>query len=174
MTKRFRSMAPLALVLCASLANAPREAQALTVEVDGTTYDLTIYSGSFDSNTSFFATPANGGKMSWWGNESLAQQLASKLAAGLSSPPLPSNGPLFAFAFNSPYVSASYFDLTTLGNGDLVVTDDEVSPSTPQTYVVENNPVPAPLPILATAVCFTAIRRLRRLSSIVERHHFKR
>ena len=173
MTKRFRSMAPFALVLCASLANAPREAQALTVEVEGTTYDLTIYSGSFDSNTSFFATPANGGKMSWWGNETHAQQLASKLAAGLSSTPLPSNGPLFAFAFNSPYVSASYFDLTTLGISDVVDTV-EVSWSSQQTYVVENKPVPAPLPILATAVCFTAIRRLRRLSSIVERHHFKR
>jgi len=174
MTKRFRSMAPLALVLCASLADAPRGAQALTVEVEGTTYDLTIYAGSYDSNTSYFATPASGGKMSWWGNEILAQKLASKLAAGLSSSPLPTYGPLFAFAFNSPYVSASYFYLTTLGNGDLVVTDDEVSSSTPQTYVVENRPVPAPLPILATAVCFTAVRRLRRLSSILERQHFKR
>jgi hypothetical protein len=166
----FRLRATLALAFSAGLLVLPLEGKALNVVYNGTTYDLETATGSYDSQPSLFATPANGGRMPWWGDEALANGLASQLAAGLSPFPYPPDGPLFATALNvatiSGDVTASFFDLTTLGSTDVVMSG-EFPRSSMQTYVLLT--VPAPLPLAAPAVVFTASRRLRRLSSRLRR-----
>ena len=118
MSNRFPLGASLALALAACLAAVPQTAKAFSVFHDGTTYDIELYSGSYDSNPQLFATPENQGRMPWWGNPDLADNLANQLAAGLSSPPYPNQGPLFATAFvgvnSGSEVTASYFDFTSL------------------------------------------------------------
>jgi len=161
---------PLAtLALTASLALAPQAGQALNVVVEGTTYDLETYTGTYNANTSWFATPAAGGRMPWWGNPTLAAALATELAAGLS-PSGAEVGPLFATAFDGnstgEEVDATAFDLTTLGDANLVGGAFYASSSI-QTYAVLAAPVPAPLPIAGTAFAFSAMQRLRRRSRLL-------
>lgn len=167
---------PFAFVISVTVATFPNEARALSVVYDGVTYDLEIYTGSYDSNPAYFALPANGGRMRWWGNPTLASALAGQLLGGLSPTPYPSNGPLFATMFNAADVNAevtvNVFDLTSLGSTDLV-NEETVARGSSQTYVVEATAVPAPVPLVATAVCFTATQRLRRLSSRLRRHRYK-
>lgn len=158
----------LIAMLSATVLSAPRSAQAFSVIFDGTAYDVEIYRGSYDNNPRHFETPANNGRMPWWGNTDLADNLAYQLAAGLSSPPYPNNGPLFASAFvnsnRGNEVVSSYFDFTSLGTTN-IVTSAAFSRESTQAYVVTTSPVPAPIPLAASAVCISAMRRLRRLST---------
>ncbi|MEB3316776.1 MAG: hypothetical protein VKO39_01340 [Cyanobacteriota bacterium] len=167
MATRLRLPGTLVLAFSAGLLALPLNGRALNVVYDGTTYDLEIYTGSYDSQPSLFATPAQGGRMPWWGNYLLATGLASALADGLSPSPLPPLGPLFATAFVganiNEEVSATYFDLGTLGTTNVVLSD-AFSRSSSQSYVVLAT-VPAPLPIAATTLWLTATKRLRRLSA---------
>lgn len=168
MSNRFPLGASLALALAASFAAIPQAAEAFSVVHAGTTYDIEIYSGSYDSQPQLFATPENQGRMPWWGNPDLADQLANQLAAGLSLTPYPNNGPLFATAFaavnSGSEVTSSYFDLTSFGITNLV-TSAEFSRDQNLSYVVTTASVPVPIPYAATALCISATRRLRRLSS---------
>jgi hypothetical protein len=172
MATRFRLHGPLVLAFSAGLLVLPLDCKALNVTYGGTTYDLEIYTGSYNSQPSLFATPALGGRMPWWGDEALANGLASVLAGGLSPFPYPSQGPLFATALsfdidNVPIVTASFYDLTTINDTQTVLTGDFSRAST-QTYAVLA--VPAPLPIAATTLWLSATKRLRRLSARLRRH----
>jgi hypothetical protein len=156
--------------VAASLFSFPQAARAINVVVGGTTYDIQLYTGSYNSNPSIFQTPANGGRMDWWGNPTLAEALAGQLTNGLSPTYTdgdPVEGPLFSTSFDGlilgSEVSASYFDLSTLGITD-VVTTTSFDRSASLTYAVtkSNTSVPAPLPLLGLAGGFAASRRLRR------------
>ena len=48
------------------------QAQAFVVTVNSLQYDVTTFNGTYNANTSQFATAANGGVMPWWGSISLA------------------------------------------------------------------------------------------------------
>ena len=105
------------------------------------------------------------------------QRPAGKLAGGLSPFPYPPYGPLFATSLTGSLdgqeVSASFFDLDTLGSSDLVSTA-QFDRASQQTYVVESAIVPAPVPLVLTAVCLSTTRRLRRLSDRLRQHRVKR
>jgi hypothetical protein len=140
------------------------------LDLNGVHYDLDLYVGSYVNQPGYFALPANGGRMAWWGDKTLAGDLAYALAGGLSPLPLPSNGPLLAYAYDGTNVTASYFDLTTLGSTDLVVEDALFSSGGTYSWVVLANggggggvaAAPAPLPLLGTVASFSAARRMRR------------
>ena len=51
-------------------------AQAVLLTVNSTQYDVTTFSGTYNANSSKFATAANGGLMPWFGNQTLANQFA--------------------------------------------------------------------------------------------------
>lgn len=160
-----RSAGCLALLAAAALVSlSPQSAAALTVQVNGTDYDLELYNGSYSSNVAAFQLPANGGRMPWWGQPTLAADFAFALAAGLSPTPLPADGPLFATAFTGTDVEAAYYDLTTLGTTDVINENVTFDPNSSQSYAVVTSPVsvPAPLPLVGAAAALSCSRRLRR------------
>jgi hypothetical protein len=88
----------------AAISLSPGSAQAYVVTVGGVQYDVTTFTGSYDADTSKFATPANGGVMPWWtgnGDKALASEFATKVGfffglpnSGLAVSP---SGPAFAY-----------------------------------------------------------------------------
>ena len=165
-TQRLFSRPAAAAVFAATalLSFSHQPAAALTVQVNGANYDLSIYSGSYTSNIVDFELPANGGRMPWWGQPTLAADFAYALAAGLSPTPLPADGPLFATAFNGTDVEATYYDLSTLGITDVINENVAFDPDSTQSYVLASSlaSVPAPLPVLGAVAGFSLARRLRR------------
>jgi hypothetical protein len=77
-------------------------AQAVFVTVNSTQYDVTTFTGTYDANTSKFATPANGGLMPWYGNQTLAEQFA--LAVYNLTP---TNGGLADNSVSGPFFASS-------------------------------------------------------------------
>jgi hypothetical protein len=63
-----------ATIMCLTLLSQP--AQAILVTVNSTQYDVTTFNGNYNDNASKFATPANGGLMPWYGNQTLTEQFA--------------------------------------------------------------------------------------------------
>ena len=76
-------------------------------------------------------------------------------------------------SFLGQEVSASFLELDTLGSSDLVSTG-RFNRASLQSSVVESAIVPAPVPLVLTAVCLSATRRLRRLSARLRQHRVKR
>jgi hypothetical protein len=60
----------------AAISLSPGSAQAFVVTVGGVQYDVNTFTGSADANAVKFNTPANGGMMPWYGNQSLAIDFA--------------------------------------------------------------------------------------------------
>ena len=52
------------------------QAQALVVNLNGQIWNVTTFTGTYNDNTSKFATAANGGVMPWFGNQTMATQFA--------------------------------------------------------------------------------------------------
>jgi hypothetical protein len=158
----------LAPLLASAVLALP--ARATSVTVGGQSYDLTLYDGSYSANSSFFDLPANGGRMPWWNDQSLAEDFAAALLHGLNTPPLPTYGPLFAFDYSAGapgLVSYSVLDLSTIGILPFVDSSFTVAETSSQSYaiLVESPPTastPAPLPILGAAAAFRSSLRLRR------------
>ena len=81
-----------------ALCLATNPAEAVTVTVNGTAYDVNTFAGTYNANTTKFNTLANNGLMPWWGNESLAEQFSAAVGASLGTPVGGSFGPSFAHA----------------------------------------------------------------------------
>ncbi|MFM9102813.1 MAG: hypothetical protein ACKOPS_16435, partial [Cyanobium sp.] len=125
---------------------------------------------SYNSDTSKFNTPSNGGVMPWWGNDALAAQFAIAVQLGLGTP---NNDNLDGGFFDiSPYFARSVNSTQVFVTGwasqiDFLVTVD-ISRATPRTYAQatlvtpSSSAVPGPLPIFGAATAFGMSRRLRR------------
>jgi hypothetical protein len=75
-----RTLSLSVVVSAAAFCCASNPAQALTVQaaVNGVTYDVTTFTGTYDANTSKFALPPSG-LMPWWGSQSIASQFATQV-----------------------------------------------------------------------------------------------
>jgi hypothetical protein len=82
-----------------ALDMSPAYALSVTVPVGGVDYLVTTFEGSYESNASKFATPANGGLMPWWGDQFLAKQFAASLATIQTT-----TNPFFGFVFRPSQV----------------------------------------------------------------------
>jgi hypothetical protein len=91
-----------ATLMCLTLLSQP--AQAILVTVNSTQYDVTAFNGNYNDNASKFATPAYGGLMPWYGNQTLTEQFAlavynlTPTNGGLADNNTLGVGPLFARA----------------------------------------------------------------------------
>jgi hypothetical protein len=82
----------------AAISLSPGSAQAYVVTVGGVQYDVTTFTGSYNNNTSKFATPANSGVMPWWGNQATATAFATAVGTNLGTPNFSGQeGPYFAY-----------------------------------------------------------------------------
>ena len=82
----------------AAFSIAATPARAINVTVDGITYDITTFTGSYQNSSTKFNTPASGGSMPWWGNVDLADDIAWEVQLALGSQDRSGyvTGPLFA------------------------------------------------------------------------------
>lgn len=150
----------------AVLASA-NAANALTVPVvvNGTTYDVTTFEGSYSNNSSRFTTT----EMPWFGSGSLAEQFAIAVGAQLGTPVLGTNGPYFAYSivFNPTFGNTSIlsYSYDSSSNPPTVV-KSSAGEFFNNTYAVVSaqapSAVPGPLPLFGAAAAFGMSRRLRR------------
>jgi len=154
----------------AAISLSPGSAQAYVVTVGGVQYDVTTFTGSYDANTSKFATAANGGAMPWWGGSySVANAFANAVGTNFGTPNIGSSagsangnavGPLFAYGFNDPYVRAEAVCPTgCLGSPEAAALFNYESAVFAQATLY-TTPVPAPLPLLGSAAALSFCRRL--------------
>jgi hypothetical protein len=143
------------------------QAQALVVNVGGQDWDVTTFTGSYNGNSSKFATPANGGIMPWWNNNTLAQQFATAVAASFGDPG-PQFGyeiislgfPIFSNAIATWFYDSANPNLKT--QGSFFLTASHLYAAATVVTPAPAAPVPGPLPAIGAAAAFGFSRRLRK------------
>ena len=163
----FASFPKLAFGAAAALAAislSPGSAQAFVVTVSGQQYDVTTFTGTYNSNTIKFQTAANGGMMPWWGSPTLSQDFAAAVANSLGTPNYGGvYGPIFGYKYSSPTVNGKIYNNTTH-----LVANAAPGPTETRTwaqatlYTPPAAAVPAPLPLFGTAAAFGFSRKLRK------------
>lgn len=79
-------------------------ANTCRVTVGGLQYDVTTFTGSYNSDTSKFAPPPAPGVMPWWGDQLIAEAFATAVGGGLGAPNGGSLvGPYFAYQYDPNY-----------------------------------------------------------------------
>ena len=158
----------------------PRQAQAIDVIVNHTTYDVIVFSGSYNDNKSKFNASPNGA-MPWFGNEGLAANFATALGTslgtsldsiGVNSITYPvigriNYGDLFATRIVSILSGpATVFGVALTSNNLIAPVLFYTSGMTPRYWAqavakVPASAVPAPLPLLGMALTYGYSRKLR-------------
>lgn len=154
----------------AMLVNAG-EAQATIFNVNGTEYDLSSTTMSYDEVLAMYAQPPSSisSIFPWFGDQALAELFANVVTIELGDQivgfPAPSIsvGALFPFAGPAGgMVTTAFYDNDTLfaaATGDV----SQTSPNLLWAYVVPKAAaVPGPLPLLGIGAAFSASRQIRR------------
>jgi hypothetical protein len=156
----------LALGAAAALAAiglSPGSAQAFVVTVDGVQYDVTTFTGSYNSDTNKFQTPANGGVMPWWtgaavGEGILANAFATQVGLGLG---LPNSGTGPACGYRQ-FGGVQNFRVNSSNSPfNQAVNDGEIF-TYAQATLYTATPAPGPLPVLGAGAAFGFSRKLRK------------
>jgi hypothetical protein len=143
------------------------------VLVNGTTYDVTYFQGSYDNNASRFTTA----EMPWWGDSSLAQTFATAVGTQLGTPTFGTGGPKFAYDFQTisfdgeTYGQLSSYGHETTSSANPITQNIGSTISIPYAIATPQAaaPVPAPLPLFGAAAAFSATKRLRIMSRRLHR-----
>jgi hypothetical protein len=148
----------------AAISLSPGSAQALVVTVGGTQYDVTTFTGSYNSDTNKFETAANGGVMPWWGSDSLAEAFASHVGIAMGLPNYSNtHGPLFAWRFRlQDAIDNCYYISGTTGCGIANSSNTHVYAQATPYAAPSTPPVPGPLPLFGAAAAFGFSRKLRK------------
>lgn len=151
---------------------SPLAAQAVTINVSGTDYEIFYTSTSYNANPDLFGA-ASPGRMPWWSNAGLASLFATELYNQLGENVyLPGYGPVFAYGYNP----ASSGEVYALAQNTLDLSDQlDLGSATPlaanvmhpYAYARANTPVPAPLPLFGAAAAFGWARRLRNNQKLI-------
>lgn len=138
-------------------------ASALTVTVGSIDYDVTVFNGSYNSNSSLFQIPP-AGQVPWWGNDMLAIDFAQQVYDQLGSGSTPGNSPVFAYDVSGTDILGISQDL-----GDILIQYPEtIADNAAVKYAIATPlnsapaSVPAPLPVFGAAAAFGWSRRIRR------------
>jgi hypothetical protein len=144
----------------------PLAAQAVTINVGGTDYEVFYTSTSYNANPDLFGA-ASPGQMPWWGNAALASAFALEVYNQLGQDVYQVGyGPVFAYDYN-PANSGEVYGLAqnTLDINDQLNLDSiaplAASVTHPYAYARANTSVPAPMPLFGAAAAFGWARRLR-------------
>lgn len=148
----------------AAISLSPGSAQAYVVTVNGVQYDVTTFTGSYNANTSKFATAANNGVMPWWNNSTMAQAFAEQVGISLGLMNVTGTlGPFFGFQDNTFGIQNFRWvgSTSTVSTGSVAYgTSRTWAQATPQA-----TPVPGPLPLLGAALPLSFCHRLRSRSN---------
>jgi hypothetical protein len=150
-----------AAAVLAAISLSPGSAQAYVVTVNGVQYDVTTFTGSYNANTSKFATAANNGMMPWWNNSTTAQAFAEQVGSSLGLMNVTgtgTSGPFFGYTINANPGISNYRWL-----GSTPVATGSAAFTTARTWA-QATPVPAPLPMLGSAAALSFCHRLRSRS----------
>ncbi len=151
----------------AALSLSPGSAQAYVVTVDGVQYDVTTFTGDYDSNINRFETPANGGVMPWWGSTNTASKFAARVGSSLGEPNTNSNsgstfGPIFAALFDTGNIFGRYYGFNGRGGNYPYFAISSETRVWAQVAPAASASAPAPLPIVGAAAAFGFSRKLRK------------
>ena len=157
MSTSFR-IAALAFLSTAALPFlTPAPADAVVVNVNGQSYDVTTLSTSYAASTTLFQH-APIGSMPWWGDGGLASEFAAQIYNSLGAGWDANYGPVFAHDQSVGQV----LGITQSLSDPLDQIDVTPSTSDMVTYAIATAPVPGPLPLLGGAAAFGWSRQLRR------------
>ena len=150
-----------ALFTAAVAITSANAAHAVSVVVNGNTYDVTTFTGSYEANTSTFTTT----QMAWWGDATLAQQFATAVGTQLGLPNFGTIGPLFGYSAAPDGIGGYQVSMSNYDSTISPPINDSKS-SGVNTYAISSSQpssaVPGPLPVLGVAASFGMSRRLRR------------
>jgi hypothetical protein len=144
------------------------------VTVGGLQYDVTTFTGNYNGNSSKFQTPANGGKMPWWGSGETTWTFMQAVGANegdfygsLGISPI-GNTILFAYEVtDTPQVIAKEYSDGPSGSSAVNYSDTLYGSNTiywAQAAAYTPPPVdaPGPLPLFGAGAAFGFGRRLRK------------
>jgi hypothetical protein len=148
---------------------SPLAAQAVTINLSGTNYEVFFTATSYNANPDLFGV-APAGQMPWWGNVSLASSFAAEVYDRLGENVYQTSfGPVFAYGY-SPAGSGEVYGLAQstqdiddqldLGSATPLAANSTYS----YAYAKANTlvDVPGPMPLFGAAAAFGWSRRLRR------------
>ena len=138
-------------------------ASAFTVTVDSIDYDVTVFSGSYNSDPALFQVPPFG-KVPWWGDVTLALKFAPQVYNQLGPGPTSGNGPIFAYELSGADILGISQDLAD----PLVQYPETIEINAAVNYAIATplnsapTSVPAPLPVFGAAAALGWSRQLRK------------
>jgi hypothetical protein len=165
----FAALLPIGAAMLVSAG----EAQATIFNVNGTDYDLSATTMSYDEVLAMYAQPPSSisSIFPWFGDEALAKQFAEVVTYELGDQYVSFDqansiyvGALFSHVRPSALqVTTAYFNLddSIAGSGNV----DATSPNLLWAYVAPQPPqtaVPGPLPLLGIGAAFSVSRQIRR------------
>jgi hypothetical protein len=152
--------ATIALPMLAALPAA-----AVTVTIGTISYDVTLFTGSYNNNTSLFQA-LSPGKMPWWGDSTgdSASEFATQVYDQLGNGPTSGYGPVFAYDFDSAGVIGLSQNLTNplVQTGEFIALDTSVAYAIATPLGPPPSSVPAPLPVFGAMAAFGCSRRIRK------------
>lgn len=153
---------------------SPRAAQAVTINISGTDYEVFFTSSSYDARPDLFGA-APSGQMPWWGNAGVTSAFAAEVYDQLGENVYQASyGPVFAY----DYSPAGFGEVYGLAQNTIDINDQldlgsftplAASQTHPYAYVKANTPVPAPMPLFGAAAAFGWARRLRSNRNLIIR-----
>jgi hypothetical protein len=150
----------------AAISLSPGSAHAVLVTVGGVQYEVTTFTGTYANFQNRFNTPANNGRMPWWGNLATTNSFAAAVGNSLGYPnSLGSDtfGPIFAMGYDGNMGGRYYGYCNPTCNTS--INDYYRTASESRVWAqVGADPVPAPLPVLGSAAVLGFCRRLRSRS----------
>ena len=138
-------------------------ASAFTVTVDSIDYDVTVFSGSYNSDPALFQVPP-AGKAPWWGDLTLALKFAPQVYNQLGPGPTAGNGPIFAYELSGTDILGVSQDLADplVQYPETIATNAAVRYATATPLGSTLAAVPAPLPLFGAAAALGWSRQLRK------------
>ena len=164
----FRKLHLTALVLIGTAVLpfvCAQRAAAISILVDGTTYELFAVNQKPSEHLDDFELFVNSGKMPWWGDINMASLFASQAGSALGSGSSSELGPLFAYSLSGTSLSGIVQSLTdpdSQDNPSVLTTDAVVYAIAADPSTFPPAPVPMPLPVFGAVSAYAWSRQLRR------------